>query len=192
MGVTAMIPVDREGTFRGTISSYGLTEAESGAVGVNLKVTLTEWWNGEEWLPWTDYNMEADGAIWIVKKDGQINKLAAESLMKFAGWDGNIEAIAMETWAPCPCAVAVTQEEYKGIKRFRVSFINDHNRTPGAMSNVSGDKVKALQNRFGSQFRALTGNLNRNGAPVPPPTTKPLAPPPPQFAQDGNGKDIPF
>lgn len=184
-------PVDREGVFRGTISAYGLKEMESGAVAVAIKVTLSQMWTGNEWCDWAQYEMEAEGDIWIVKKVGSINQAAAESLINYAGWDGSLLSILEETWQPKPCAVVVKREDYEGKTRYKVSFVNDHERTPGGMSNVSAEKAKELNTRFGAQFRALAGNKARNGAsaggrPTPPPVHSKPAPPPSQDA------DVPF
>ncbi len=171
-------PVDREGQFRGEITEYGLREADSGAVGVSFNVKLTAMWNREidEWEDWFAYEMEAPGCVWIVGKDGKINQRGADSLIKFAGWNGDIESITAQTWAPTPIAVVVKAEEYKGVTTNKVAFVNDWNRTPGAIGNVGQEKARELQTRFGSQFRALAGNVQRSS---PPPASRPAPPPPP-------------
>lgn len=186
-----MQPIDREGVFRGVISSYGLKEMDSGAVAVAVKVNLTQMWTGNEWCDWSQYEMEAEGDVWIVKKTGHVNEGAAQSLINFAGWDGNLLSIVNESWEPKPAAFVIKREEYEGKTRFKVSFVNDYERTPGGLSNVTPEKVKELNTRFGSQFRALAGNKGRNaaptnGRPTPPPVhSTPNAPPP-------SDNDIPF
>lgn len=182
-------PCDREGTFRGVINGYGLKEMDSGAVGVALRVLLTQMWNGEEWIGWSEYDMEAEGDVWIIKKVGAVNEAAAQSLIKFAGWDGNLLSITEETWEPKPVAVVVKRDEYEGKTRFKIAFVNDHERTPGGLSNVDAAKAKELNTRFGAQLRALVGNNARNGS-TPPPTSKPS--PPPIASAPAQGKDIPF
>jgi hypothetical protein len=175
----------------------GLKELESGSVSIALKATLLEYWNGEEWLPWSDYGMEAEGDVWIVKKNGELNQPAIESLMKWAGWDGNLESIANSTWQPNPVQVSVKKDDYKGSVRYKIAFVNDFDRTPGQLSNVTPDKLAALQTRFGSQLRAIAGNTKRNNgstqarpATPPPPAARPT--PPPVSAPFGGGGDVPF
>lgn len=169
---------DREGNFRAVITSYGLKEMESGAVAVSIKASLTDFWDGTEWFPWKEYDVEAEGDVWIVKKNGDVNLGQAEALCRYAGWDGDMESIVQETWQPRPVTVAIQKDEYKRHVRYKIAFINDYNRTPGAMSNVDREKAKALQAKHGAAFRAIAGNVQRNTAP-PPPSGKFPTPPPP-------------
>ncbi len=195
-----MIPCDRPGNFRASIVDYGLVEEQSGAIAISLSVKLLEYWekNQEEpgWISWAEYNMSAEGKIYVIKTDKTVNQRQAEALMKFAGWDGSFDSIANNTWIPSPFACTVEPNEYKGVTTYRVGFINDYNRAPGMVSNVSADKAKALQTQYGSSLRALAGTVKRNGStpsgtpqapPKPPPVhSTALADPP---LKDG---DIPF
>lgn len=177
-----MQPCDRTGSFRAEILDYGLKEMDSGAVAVALHVKLTEMWDGENWQPWGEYDMEAYGDVWIVKKDGKLNDRQAKALINFAGWDASLSSIAEETWKPTPCQVEITHERYKDQDQYRISWVNDFDRTPGAgaQSNVDANKLKELEARFGSPLRALQGNVKRNGAA--PSTKKPSPPPKPAAA----------
>lgn len=195
---------DREGSFRAEITEFGIKQFDSGAVGVSIRARLTEWYSITEakWYPWNDYETEAEGTIFIVKKDNTVNQLGADSLIKYAGWDGNIESITNGTWQPTPCQVAIKREEYKQQAQMRIAFINDWHRTPGGMSNVSPEDAKAMQVRFGAQFRALVGNAQRNNMPA---TGRPATPPPapagrpqtqsttaPPQAEDPVSNNVPF
>lgn len=169
--------IDREGTFKAQIQSYGLKEMETGSVAIAIRANLLACWNGEGWdEDWVQYDMEAAGDIWVVKKDGTINKPAVDSLVKCCGWDANLESILNETWKPSGCQVVVKANEYNGQISYKISFINALDRTPGAMSNVDANKAKQLQAKHGAALRALAGNAARNGASTP--ATKPAAPPP--------------
>lgn len=176
-----MNKVDREGHYRAIITSYGLHEAESGSLAINITASLTNYWNTTEWIDWPAGEMEADGAIWIVKKDGSLNDTGVQSLMRHAGWDGNLTSIDDQTWQPTPIAVTIQEDTYKDQTRLRIAFLNDYERTPGAKSNVTGDKVRELQNKFGGALRAIAGNVGRVKAPA---SGKPSAPP----LSNGNGK----
>lgn len=172
-----MQAANQEGTFNATIMEFGLKEMDSGSIAIAIRATLNEAWDGTEWQPWDQYEVEAEGDVWVVKKDGTINQGAAESLMKYAGWDGNLESITDGSWQPTKCSVTIKHEEYKGVHRYKIAFVNEWGKVPGALSNVKPEKAKELQSRFGSQLRALHGNVSRNSAPsvgIPP---TPPAPP---------------
>ena len=187
-------PVDRAGTFRGNIVEYGLKEVESGSVAVTLRVYLTAFWDdvNKTWMEWHEYDQEAHGDIWIVKKDKTLNQNAVNSLIRNAGWDGDIESVQNNKWQPTPVQVVVVEDTYNGETRLKISFINDHDRTPGGLgANMTPEKAKQLQMQFGSSLRALAGNAKRdskpNGAPKTPPPRQ-YAPPLPEKA----GEEIPF
>lgn len=170
------IPVDRKGSFRAEIREYGLQEKDSGAVGVRIRCHLLECWDSENeaWDDWREHNIEAWGTVWIVKKDGTINNTGVDSLVKNAGWDGELASIVNSTWQPTPCQVSTDENTYKGETTYPISFVNDYDRVPGAnVGNVDGDGLKKLQARFGSSLRAVAGNAKRNS-----PTAVPASPMP--------------
>jgi hypothetical protein len=195
--VTDYQQCDRAGQFKGDITEYGLRQmqAPSQAVCVPIKVLLTEWWDGAQWVDWRSYGMEAQGDIWIGKKDGAVNEKQIEALVKCAGWDGNLASLVDGSWTPTPCQVAVEEDSYNDQTRFRISWLNPLDRTPGggSLSNVDETNVKALEARFGSPSRAIVAAAKRNAAPT---TGKPPAPPKPAARQPvpaGAGDDgIPF
>lgn len=172
-------PLTEAGVFRGCITEYGLRDTESGAIGVTIRARIDDGWDSEnkEWADWRPYAIEAIGTLWIIKKDGTVNQLPTESLIKFAGWNGDIEAIGAGLWIPTECQFSVNEErpnEYHEATQYRIAFINQYDRIPGAVGNVTPEKAKELQSRFGAQFRALAGSAAQNAAK--PPTTKPKMP----------------
>ena len=180
---------DRAGIFRGTIVECGLFEAESGAKAINIVANLSEIWDAENeaWCPWSEYEMQAKGAIWIIKKDGRVNTRAVESAVKSAGWGRSLEDAAIGIFGPVakPCQFVVNEEkpnDYHDDTQYIIKYLNDFDRTPGATGNVTPERAKALQAQYGSQFRALGGNVSRNAAPpagVKPKAPKPVGPKPP-------------
>jgi hypothetical protein len=164
------VQISQEGSFRGLITEYGLYEPDSGAVGVNIRARITEAWDSDSltWEDWAEYDMEAEGCVWLVQrkdKGGGINQKSVDSLIRFAGWNGDIQSIVNGGWEPVMCAFAVTKETYKENTRFRIAFINDPDRIPGGQGNVTPERAKELQTLYGAQFRALAGNTTRNAAP---------------------------
>lgn len=189
------VPVDRPGTFRAQITEYGLKEMDSGSVAISLKATLSEMWDGDQWVEWLPYGMEAAGDIWVIKKDGKANEKAVESLIRYAGWDTSFSAITEGSWKPTACQVDIKEEEYQQKKSLRISFLGAYDRTPGAMGNVDATKAADLDNRFGGTLRALSANAVRNKAPAA--GSKPPAPPPPAAPVHANSAppvadEIPF
>lgn len=187
---------DREGDFRGEIIEYGLTESKEGAVGVQIKAQLNEIYdpNIGEWIGWSEYQQEAWGTLWIVKKDGNPNENAVRSLVCACGWDGTLGSIANQEFRPNPCQFNVKADTYQNQTRFKVSFVNEYDRKPGGLGTVSPEKLKELTTRFGAPLRALAGSAKMQAKPT---ESKPKAPPrQPANVGAGNGTspkdDIPF
>tara|TARA_Y100001963_G_scaffold157272_1_gene253028 strand:+ start:16241 stop:16837 length:597 start_codon:yes stop_codon:yes gene_type:complete len=158
-----MPDIQQAGVFRGEISSYGLNEADSGAIAVTIKVSIHEIFHEDKWHDWKEHDFVANGDIWVIKKDGKLNKRQAEALVKCAGWDGSFTSISQGTWSPTPVSVVVNEDTYKDETRFRIEWLNEFNRTPGG-GNVDDDKAKNLEQKFGSELRAIAGNSSRNGS----------------------------
>lgn len=191
-----LIACDREGVFRAEVEAYGLKEMDSGAVAVSLKVKLLEWYGvmyqGDEpgWHDWAAYNMGAEGDVWIVTgkdKGNRINQGGVESLIKHAGWDGDLASIAEESWTPTLFTVTTKPDTDKnGHTRpgvFRLAFINAYDWTPGVLKKISPEAAASLSARHGAALRAIAGNIKRNGSA---PADRPVPPPVP------SGADIPF
>ena len=174
---------DREGTFRGVITSPGLQKGKppSKSVGVTFLAQLTSIWvehedgEGGEWQPWEEYGMEAEGTSWIVGKEGAANQKAIEALIACAGWDGDLNSIYDGSWVPTPCQFVIKADTYRDETRYKVAFVNDYNRVPGGTGNVDASEAKLLQSQLGQQFRAIAGSLKRNA--TAPAAGKPSSPP---------------
>lgn len=117
----------QEGFYRISITEYGLKEAESGALAVSIRAKLIQCWQNEEWVNWDHYDQEADGDVWVVKKDGTPNEGAIHSLAQWAGWDGDMQSLVNANWQPLKCQCQVKREDYKGETRFKIAFLNDWN-----------------------------------------------------------------
>ena len=203
-------PIDREGTFRGRITSYGVYEPGkdgSKSVAIGITVAIDEMFDREteEWQDWREYQLEAEGNVWIIKKDGSINQKTAEKFMATTGWNGDLASVANGTFEPRPCGISVERDEYRNEVRFRIAWVNDYDSTPGGGGFADAERTKQLQSQFGNQLRAIAGNVKRNapkpaGKPADPPkpaATEPAAEPPAEPAAEPvpepvPGDDIPF
>jgi len=166
--------LDRAGIFRCRITDYGLNEAKSGAVAIYMKAIIEEAFVDGEWEDWKSYDVETEGYLYIVKKDETLNTSLIEAVMRGTGWNGNFASIVDGTWQPTPCQISCDANEYNGQTSYRISWVDDWNREPkGGATNVAPDKVKALNAKYGSQFRALAGKRQpaapSNGGPKTPP-----------------------
>lgn len=162
--------VNQPGSFQGQITEFGLKSFDTGAIAVSVKARLDAMWNDETqaWDDWREYDTEANGWLFIVKKNGETNKVAVESLVKFAGWDGSIHSIVDATWQPKECQFTIEANEYNGQTSYRIGFVNDHDRIPGAqLSNVNADQAKQLEAKYGASLRAIAGSAKANGTPAP-------------------------
>jgi hypothetical protein len=171
------------GNFRGRVVSYGLNSADSGAKSVYLTVVIEEIYHENQWWDWRKEELEVGGDIWIIKKDGSLNERQVRALIDCAGWDGSLVSIAEGLWQPKPIQVVVNEDTYNDETRYRINWINEYDRVPGG-GNVSASDAKALQQKYGSQLRALAGNAKRNstqptGEPTKPPKTETSAAPQP-------------
>lgn len=175
-----MRPCNREGIYKAEMMEYGLIESkDSSAVGIVVHAHLLDEWDKakEEWRDISDLGVEAEGAIWIIKKDGSVSHAAAESLINHANWDGSLLSVEQGSWQASKFCCTVKMETYKQETRFRIAFINSLNRQPNAgIGNVSHSRAMELDAKYGSAL----GSLN--------PGDRPLAPPPKQ-EDDGS---IPF
>lgn len=171
---------DRSGTFRGKMTAPSLLKGKdpSKSVGIGFVAQLTEMWDDEErrWLPWAEYQQEAHGAVWVIKKDGTVNQPAVDSLVHCVDWSGNLCDIPEGTFTGGECQFVVKEETYKDQTTFKVAFINPFASTPGGGGNMSADEAKLIQSKVGSQLRALVSSAKR-GQTKPDASSKPLAPP---------------
>jgi hypothetical protein len=187
-------PMEWVGTARGRITDYGVKEFESGSVAISLVVHVSEYWDSEsaQWTSCESDDFETTADIIIVKKDGTPNAGQVEALCRYANWNGDICAVAEKRWEPCPISFVIDAETYKNVTRYKINWIHPFDRQPGSVGNCSPEKARALSDRFGSAFRAISGNVQRNAAP---PAGKPPVPPVkksgPKPVAPGDGPQVP-
>jgi hypothetical protein len=168
-------PLEQAGSFRGEIYYYAVKNEASGAVAIVVHATIHEVWNPDtkEWEDWRRYEFDVVGYQYVITKTGAANKRTVTALVMHTGWDGNLESVSAGTWTPLPCQFSVEENEYKGKSSYRISWINAYDSAPGSGS-VSPEKARQLQNKFGSQLRAIAGDAVRNS--MTPKAPEPAAP----------------
>lgn len=182
-----MPPVDRPGRFRAkSIATSLFQSSKSKSVAVNITFRLLEMLDQDEdgksfWRPWA-YDHDAEHAAWIIKKDGTTNEDALANLAEIFGWKGDITEFALDKIPETFVQVAVETHEYNGKTTYRVAWVNRYDDDAGAKDQkVSAADAAAIQNQFGSEFRAIAGNVQRNAPPQAPnhqpqPATAPASP----------------
>lgn len=182
--------VDRTGTFRAEVISYGMKKYDSGSIAVNLVFRLTDWWyvpdEGEPgWTEWGNYGQEVFGSFFVVKKTGDLNQGPIQQLVEHVGWNGNFDSITDGTWEPTPCQVQVKSEVYDGSEQMKASWIYSYDAVPrSGLAVLSAEESKSLNAKYGGQIRAIVGDKIRQD-------TKPKRPPPPA-PKAAEADDIPF
>jgi len=175
--------LDREGDFQIQIKEYGVTKYDSGATAIAVVATVLAQWNPDtaSWDDWTQYDVDVNGYLIVIKKDGTPNAGQVEALCKFAGWNASLAAVAEKTWTPAPCQCSVQMNEYKEQVTYRINFLNAFDRTPGGIGNMKPEDAKALDMQYGASLRALAGSATHGttkpaGKPATPPRRSPGKP----------------
>lgn len=166
-------PLEQGGKFRGRITSYGLWNPEGKkSTAVTLSFQVEDAWDADvqEWVDWREYEFEVEGDIWVISKTGIVAQEACNSLMRYAGWDGDLMSVAEMRWEPTPCQFSVnveTDQSGKYPDKYKAGFLKAWDAIPGAGKTfLDANQAKALASQYGPQFRALAGSLKQN-APVP-------------------------
>lgn len=162
-------PLEWAGTIRGQIIEYHVAKMQSGAVAINVTVRVDEYWDADakEWFDCRSEDFRAEGALWIVGKNGKLHIAKCESLKKHTGWDGTMTSLGGE-WNPTPCSFTHEVDSHKG--GYSIGFINAYDDAPRATADL-----QELQNLYGAELRAIAGNVARNAVPT---KGKPKAPKP--------------
>ncbi|MEN6425968.1 MAG: hypothetical protein ABFE13_11430 [Phycisphaerales bacterium] len=103
------------------------------------------------------------GFFYVVGKDGTMNAKIVANLARCLGWTPDI----MDSDPPDVIVqITVDQEEYKGVARLKVSWVNRGDHVPG-VPKQSADGVKAFKQQFGSQMRAEAASaIKESGGPT--------------------------
>lgn len=198
--------VDREGTFRGLITEYGVKQNKKDGTTtytLSIRAQLHEIFNPDsgEWDDWRAAGVTCDGFLNLVKRDGGWNEAQVVSIREHGGWDGKFISLQEQTWSPSLCQFDVKINSYNGNDSYRIDWLAAYDRVPGGLGNCTPEVAREMDARLGSSMRALTGNIQRAktapsgepAAPAPIPQAAPAAPAtPPQAPPAPAGDDIPF
>lgn len=168
--------IDREGTFRGPCHAANIVTGSEGSstVGIDLTYAIEEMLSpSNEWEDWRQYEVFARGTLWIIKKDGTINNVAAETARDVLGWNGDIDNIGPDSFKPAQVVVKIDQ--YKDQTRYRIAFFNPFNSL-GPAKRLDDNAIRSIKTQHGSKLRAFFGSAPKPST-APKPAGKPMAPP---------------
>ena len=163
--------LDREGLFKAAIAESGLQDTkESQALAFVCKFDLLAMWNGTEWEDWSSYGAQCYGNFWILKKDGSPNKDTCESVAEAVGWNGDLLALNADLRGH-EVQIFAKRDEYQGNVKFKAAYLHKVDAEPtSGIRAIDEAAIKQLQNRYGSQLRALVGGTKKPDGSAKPPT----------------------
>lgn len=205
-----MNQVDRIGAFRGRAYEWGLKEYDSGAVAlvvgyeVSAERMPADDGSGYEWTAWPD-GYAVHGYHFIVTKEGKANQNTVEQMVRYLGWDGDVESVVGGEPPDRLVTFEVEESEYQGKVSYRVSWLHGADWDgggPGISGAVDAAGAKALAGKYGYLLRAAAsvaqgpggaqGKGGARGAASSASKPKPSAPPPPRLKEEGIGTETPF
>lgn len=171
--------IDREGFFRAVPKSWDSVEGKEGSQSKGLKITfdITEYKEGDTWIDWRPYAIEATGVFYAIKKDGSIDHAKVKRLAETIGWNGSWEMVAEYLPIEIEVQVQVKLDTYGDKPEFRVDGIWDRDYVPGA-KKLTVARAKEIDAQYMAQMRAILAGVK-------------LATPKPKPAMATAGQDEP-
>lgn len=155
-------PIDRAGIFRGHPIRQTVKRFESGSVAIVVRYYINQELESGTWV---DVNFEAFGNHFIIKRDGTPNQAMVSVLSERLGWDGDLSTVSSSDWVNRAVQLDIRREQYEGIARFKVAWINDFDQSPAASGTADEATIEDLVVTYGPQLRALCSTASEN-APV--------------------------
>jgi hypothetical protein len=176
-----MNAIDRPGTFRGKITDAGVSDTTNGFPQFVADLNAVEFYDEQtgEWVNWTEYGQSLRAYLVLYSKDKKtgewVELLNAKQLKKSLGWDGvSFVSLAEGNYADTLVMFRVEEEEYKGNKQLKVTWIDDADANPTRqLKKFDTAKLKALD----SQFAGVLGTKAPTPSSAPASAKAPAAPP---------------
>jgi hypothetical protein len=139
-----------------------------------------------EWADnvWQETQPEEISAWFTLRnKDGAINKIGCESIIKALGWDSrSFSALNQADFSEVEVQIVTRfEDDQNGKSRLRVKYLNHRDYEGGSVSKADPNALRALDAECGSLLRATFG-----GTAAKTPAARPTATPSP-----GNGQTTP-
>ena len=182
---------DRDGTFKAVAFFNGFqkaSDAASRSLGLRIRCELYQMLDATGWIPWAEFQQEIEHTVWIRKRDGGLNEIAAENLIVLFNWSGDLNAM-QEGSELGHCQVVVEYErdnrpEHANKQYLKAKYLNALGGKTNTALAPEPAEVKEAAATLGPQLRALAANVKRNRPPAP-------ASPPAQHTPELAGDDDP-
>ena len=174
--------IDRPGIFKvASCAELGIKKSKienSLAIAAVIKFTITEMWNGKEWVEW-NYAQHVYAQLWFIGKTGQLKDNAVDTLRDVLGWDGDPDSLTDGTLQTPECKVEVKNEPYEkdGITKnsFKVDRIYRLDSSGSGIKSVAPDVLVKIKAMYGNRLKAACQKQPSSppGSPVSPPQSPP-------------------
>jgi len=153
------LPIDRAGIFRGHPVRQTVKRFESGSVAIVVRYYINQELDSGTWV---DVNLETFGSHFIIKRDGTPNQAMVSVLSERFGWDGDLSTVSSSDWVNRAVQLDIRCEQYDGMARFQIAWINDFDQSPTAGGTADEATIQDLVVTYGSQLRALCSTASEN------------------------------
>lgn len=171
--------VSNEGVYRGRASATAVNTTSTGLPQFVIGFAALEWYNPDtqEWMAWGEYDEAVTAYLCLFGKKDQPLRSATD-VMKVFGWDGvSFAGLDELDCSAIDFQIRVADEEYEGVVRRKVQGIAAYdanpNGTAGTVEKMDGKERNALDSKFGSALKKLSGGKVKVAKA---PTTSPTAP----------------
>ena len=156
-----MSQVDRTGTFRFQAVDAGVSLSVNDYPQWVAQLQAVEYYDEEteQWIDWSQYEeREITCYLVLFGSDGNPT-LNAKQLQKALGWSGaSFEELEYEHIADVVFQGRTEERTYQDSTNIRVTWVDAYDAEPGrVLQKLDTDQVKALNARFASKLRDLSG-----------------------------------
>lgn len=170
--------INRPGKWLAVTTVGAIEQKQSGSVQFNGSFVATHELVGGQW---TEINpqMDINGFLNIVMKNGSPNEKSIEKLRDAYGWDGSDPTWLQDTDLSSIQVQITTdwEDDQNGVPKIRMKWIYPAGRDT-AIKKADESTKRGIREQFGAKFRALSGGTSAT-PPVPPRTAPPAAAPAP-------------
>ncbi len=171
------------GTYRGKPLDWGVGLTRNGYPQFTIQLEALEAWDADtqEWKPWGEYEQGITAYLVLAGKTGDATANARQ-VMKVFGWDGSsLSSLDQGDYSGTILQFRVVDDEFDGKTRKKVVWIDVADSEPGGglgtVEKLDSGALKALDAKFSSLCKKLSGGRVKVSKPGVQPAPVPKAPP---------------
>lgn len=106
---------------------------------------------------------------WFIGKDGKINERNVQTvLVDTFGWSGEVSDFDdIDKFKPPACQIEVEEDEYKGVIRYKVAWVNPLGGGERKTAMASSDVLASIADRFGDNIKKAMKGEKQDELPDP-------------------------